>query len=80
MNSLKYDAYRPSLKTGHFLFQWQLSLLVIAPPLFGALGRFYYAPLKTACTVDFWHRGYKNYPAYIITLTIFVYTIPMVAM
>jgi len=85
MTSSSWLREKSTLQRGRYYFlfiflQWQLSLLVIAPPLFGALGRFYYEPFKTACTVDFWHRGYKNYPAYIITLTIFVYTIPMVAM
>merc|ERR1712154_140731 len=44
------------------------------------MGRFYYEPFKTACTVDFWHRSYKNYPTYIMGLTVIVYLVPMLFM
>jgi len=85
MTSSNWLREKSTLQRGRYYFlfiflQWQVSLLAIAPALYGAMGRFYYEPFKTACTVDFWHRGYKNYPTYIVGLTIFVYVIPLVTM
>ena len=85
LHQLFLTGEKSTLQRGRYYFlfiflQWQVSLLAIAPALYGAMGRFYYEPFKTACTVDFWHRGYKNYPTYIVGLTIFVYVIPLVTM
>lgn len=76
---------RPMLERGRLYFigifvQWIFVFLCVAPPLFGSLGRFYYEPSKTSCTIDYWHGNFKNYKAYIIFLVIFAYLIPICTM
>jgi len=76
---------KATLTRGRFSFlfvflQWQFVILVASPPILKVMGRFYYEPFKTACTLDYWHRGFLNYPLYILILTTVAYIIPIAAM
>lgn len=76
------DKSRASRKRNQLLIlgQWVLTSLLVVPPTLGVLGRFYYEPFFTACTLDYWHRNYRNYYAYIYLLAVVGYIVPLTIM
>jgi len=59
------------------IVKWLFVLLITVPPLTEKFGRYHLEPAGTACTIDYWHGNHRNYNAYILSVVVFAFVIPI---